>query len=356
VISCPRHLETLHRRAIADAVASSYGHALRNAIGAVGTASFRVRRRLEKSGALSADPELEGALDIIDKRMESATAVDKRFFEPAAEPRPVTELQGVLDDLVAALRLPPSVRLVASPACTSHVQGSAAELGLSLFCLVENASDALEAHGGGQIELRCVLRDGRAELSVTDEGPGLAGDRSQWFTPFVTTKAGHLGLGLTIVRRLAGRAGGSIALPERAGPGVTAVLTVPAVDAPPKVTSAPRVLLLDDDEASRLSLGGLLEDIGLDVVEASSLDEARSALSSGELALVLIDVYLRGEEGTDLIPEIRATHPEAKIAAVTGSATGDIEGADLVLVKGSSPAAMLEAIGKLLGGEIAARG
>jgi two-component system sensor kinase FixL len=70
---------------------------------------------------------------------------------------------------------------------------------------VRNAVEAMEA--GSRRELTIMTRAdavGRvAEIGVADTGPGIAPDiAARLFQPFVTTKAGGMGLGLSICREI----------------------------------------------------------------------------------------------------------------------------------------------------------
>src|SRR5690606_22187219 len=63
--------------------------------------------------------------------------------------------------------------------------------------LMQNAAEALEGRADGQITLTMERVADHVELRVADNGPGVADDiRDQLFTPFVTSKANGLGLGL----------------------------------------------------------------------------------------------------------------------------------------------------------------
>jgi signal transduction histidine kinase len=64
----------------------------------------------------------------------------------------------------------------------------------------------------------------RVQIVVDDEGPGLGDDASRVFERFYTTRpseAGHLGLGLAIVRALCERAGGTVKAGNAGQPGGT---------------------------------------------------------------------------------------------------------------------------------------
>jgi two-component system OmpR family response regulator len=114
-----------------------------------------------------------------------------------------------------------------------------------------------------------------------------------------------------------------------------------------------RVLLLDDDDAARLTLAALLED-EFDVAEVSCLADARASLTNGTaFDLVLLDRHLGDGHGIDLIPLVRSQLPRCKIIVVSGSAGQDdgepATAADAYFGKGDDPDALFEKIHALLG-------
>jgi signal transduction histidine kinase len=78
-----------------------------------------------------------------------------------------------------------------------------------LFNLLNNA---LEAQGyGGSIDIQVMAARGQVEISVCDDGPGIAAsDRERIFVPFFSTKASGTGLGLALARKFIEEAGGTI--------------------------------------------------------------------------------------------------------------------------------------------------
>jgi signal transduction histidine kinase len=69
--------------------------------------------------------------------------------------------------------------------------------------------------------------DGRAEVIISDDGPGVpAADRERIFQRFVTTRAGGNGLGLSTSRQIAEAHGGTLTLQEGSG-GATFLLQLP---------------------------------------------------------------------------------------------------------------------------------
>jgi CheY-like chemotaxis protein len=78
------------------------------------------------------------------------------------------------------------------------------------------------------------------------------------------------------------------------------------------------VLVVDDEPAIRLLCRVNLELDGHRVLEAGTLDEGRKALAQTP-QLVLLDLHVAGEDGLDLLTEIRADQPEIKVVLLTGT-------------------------------------
>lgn len=92
--------------------------------------------------------------------------------------------------------------------------------------LLLNALDVMES--GGRLTLVSRVEDGMVQVSISDTGPGIP--RKEWdniFQPFITTKEGGTGLGLTISRRIANEHGGEIRVRSRPGRGSTFTVLLP---------------------------------------------------------------------------------------------------------------------------------
>lgn len=104
-----------------------------------------------------------------------------------------------------------------------------------LVNLIGNALKFAPAGSVVEIRSRAVEQGGRrfAEITVADAGPGVApGDRERIFEPYVqageSRKAGGLGLGLAICKRIVEAHGGRIVVEPRAGGGSCFLFTLPA--------------------------------------------------------------------------------------------------------------------------------
>ena len=102
--------------------------------------------------------------------------------------------------------------------------------------LIANALDAL--HAGCHVTVTTTATTAGAQITVTDDGPGMsAEDRERAFLRFTTSNPNGTGLGLAIVHRLVTSNGGRARLAETAGGGLTVLLDFPGVPAPNNTAS-----------------------------------------------------------------------------------------------------------------------
>jgi signal transduction histidine kinase len=77
------------------------------------------------------------------------------------------------------------------------------------------------------VEISAVAVDSGVEVRIDDDGPGLSPDHPAHVRPFFTTKAGGLGLGLPIARKILLLHGGVLELRDREPRGVSARVVIP---------------------------------------------------------------------------------------------------------------------------------
>src|SRR5947209_3312542 len=157
--------------------------------------------------------DLNRGLGVIGSRAESLRRLMAAYARLAQLPRPRLEPLSVAEWVrrVAALETRRPVRVCPGPDVTIRADGG--QLDQLLINLVRNAVDATQ-EGGGQVELGWTAHDGRLEVWVRDDGPGLA-DTVNLFVPFYTTKAEGSGIGLALSRQIAEAHGGSLTLANR---------------------------------------------------------------------------------------------------------------------------------------------
>jgi two-component system, NtrC family, sensor kinase len=166
------------------------------------------------------DPRRE-LLEKVEKQTFRASRIVSNLLEFARKPgreRREIDLGPLLAETAELLRERMSARrarLVWQPPSESiPVIGSEGELQQVFTNLMLNAIDAMAELGGGELRLALERRDGRAVVSVEDDGCGVPAElRDAIFQPFVTTKrgTGGTGLGLSICFAIVEQHGGVIA-------------------------------------------------------------------------------------------------------------------------------------------------
>ncbi|MGH3069730.1 MAG: sensor histidine kinase [Streptosporangiaceae bacterium] len=139
--------------------------------------------------------------------------VDQVIRDRAAAWRPVAEERGV--DL--------------RPSCNGPVPAMVGEGHLEqvLDNLLANALDAVPA--GGHVAVSAAAGGDGSRVVVSDDGPGMTPRQQEMaFRRFVSSTPGGAGLGLAIVHRLVTSNGGSAALSDTPGGGLTVTVTLPA--------------------------------------------------------------------------------------------------------------------------------
>ena len=212
--------------------------------------------------------------------------------------------------------------------------------------LCVNAQDAMPE--GGRLTLTNVIVKPSPELiarrklspgvyyarcSVSDTGCGIPAEvLPRIFEPFYTTKekGKGTGLGLPIVQRVAEEAGGFVEVESSPGQGTTFHLYLPIVPdqlapvtAPehaPLVQGKGRVLVVDDVDLLRDFTQKFLQMTGLNVLVASSGQQALKILedSSEPVDLLFTDYNMPGMTGLELIEQVVKRWPRTKCVLASG--------------------------------------
>ena len=220
------------------------------------------------------------------------------------------------------------------------------QIEMAILNLAVNARDAMPDGGTLTISAACESIDhghraglpaGRyIRLAVTDTGVGMDTEtQSRAIEPFFSTKGiGHgTGLGLSMVHGLASQLGGALTIRSRSGLGTSVELWLPIAGRPPAEDRGVReetprragtALLVDDEQLVRMSTADMLSDLGYEVVEAESAEEALRLLDEGLRPEVMItDHLMPGMNGMDLVQQARTRLPDLPVIVVSGYAEDD---------------------------------
>jgi two-component system nitrogen regulation response regulator NtrX len=95
-----------------------------------------------------------------------------------------------------------------------------------------------------------------------------------------------------------------------------------------------QVLVVDDEQDIRFSLRGILEDEGCEVLEAESGEAALELLETASPDLVLLDIWLTGMDGLEVLERIRERSRDLPVIMISGH--GNIETAVSAIKKGAT--------------------
>ncbi len=214
-----------------------------------------------------------------------------------------------------------------------QVWGDGARLQQITANLVSNALKFTPA--GGRVSVRLSARGERVRLDVEDTGEGIAAaDLPFIFDAFrqgTEPRAGGLGLGLDLVRRLTELHGGRVQVrSEGLGRGATFIVDLPLAPSPPAATAAGvrptgrlderMVMVVEDDDDTRAVLSFMLEAEGARVEAAATGLAAVEAAARVRPHVVLCDIGLPDIDGLEVARRLR-DHAElsgTRLIALTG--------------------------------------
>ncbi|WP_448202703.1 ATP-binding protein [Azospirillum sp. sgz302134] len=284
---------------------------------------------------------LEGLKALIDTLLDIARLDSGTLSAEPADFPAVTLMQRLAADYaprMAAKGL--RFRLAGSPV---WIRSDSVLLGRILGNLLDNALKYTD-HGG--VLLSCRRRGDHVRIEVWDTGPGIAPEHHdavfEEFVQLGPTGLDHnrgpgkgLGLGLSIVRRLATLLGHELMLRSRPGRGTVFSVMVPlaadgsvSLPPPPLLVAAgtdgpPLAVMLDDDATILTALGMMLEEWGFETISAATPEEAleRIAQRRRRPDVIIADYHLPGNgTGIEAIRRIR-TYCNAPVPSVV--LTGD---------------------------------
>lgn len=248
------------------------------------------------------------------------------------------DLVGVAVDALRTALISPAARghqlLVDLPSEPLPVHGDRALLEQALGHLLANA--AKFTRPGGQIGLRLGREEGQAVLRVRDNGVGIAAQvLPRIFNLFMSADwtrgrlGDGLGVGLTLVRRVAELHGGTVeAHSEGPDRGSEFVLRLPAPEQAlpqPPASEGPRqeplqVLVVDNSKEAAQSIALLLQTWGYQVRVTYDPFAALESARTQPPAVVLLDIGMPGMDGYEVARRLRQ-QPESQnvmLVAVTG--------------------------------------
>ena len=214
----------------AGRLAAEFAHQIKNPLAVINNVAFSLQRALRAGKTVTAQQ-----VEIIQEEVARADQVITQIMGYAQLSEGHVEKLNVIEELNHAIAqvFPPAVPTAIKVHCEyghgfSPLLMQRVHLSETFVNLLKNAREALGDKGNVQVTADCH-RDHLVEISVRDDGPGIAQDKiERIFEAYYTTKERGTGLGLAIVKHNVELYGGQVRVESELGKGAKFTLTFPA--------------------------------------------------------------------------------------------------------------------------------
>jgi CheY-like chemotaxis protein len=275
--------------------------------------------------------ELDHALAIIEDRARSARDLARRAIgSQGSQDQREQEVATVVADVVEALSVEAQrvrVGLVVDGDCPGVCLPLAADASQVLTNILMNA--LAWAPADSQVTIGLESTPAGVEVTVRDEGPGVAPGQKDRIFDGTTTREGGAGVGLKHARAVARAAGGDLDLvSDAASSGACFRVRWPRSDPPmpgapvssPRaaVLAGTRVLVVEDDIGVAMLLESALGARGAEVVVARTASEL-AARAGDRHDAALVDLSPIAHDVAGAVDLLRRGSPDVAIVFISGS-------------------------------------
>jgi signal transduction histidine kinase len=303
---------------------ATLAHELRNPLAPLGNMLEVLKRTDDASSRALAVSTMERQLRQMVRLVDDLLDLNRITHNRLELRKDATDLTALVEQAVEASRplaeASGHALTLLAPSTPIVLDADAVRLGQVFGNLLNNACKYTDR--GGTITVRIERLGDEASVTVSDTGTGIPADRLQgifdMFTQVETSRErsqGGLGIGLTLVRRLAEMHGGSVeAYSAGVGEGSQFVVRLPIATVPRAVAPGPaaaavvscrKMLVVDDNRDAASSLAMLLELDGHTIVTAYDGPSAFAAAETHRPEVALLDLGLPIMDGDEVCRRIR---------------------------------------------------
>lgn len=227
-------LFALERRAILSELGANLAHEIRNPLNLLNLSIHHLGRS-HKPEDKAKDEAYQKVIASCKNEIQHLNGIVTDFLtlgKPSKLSRKRFRVKGLVSEIETRLRQQIGIKgLRLDVDCREDIElvADPEQLRLAIFNLILNSIDIVPSGSTIHFAAERDRDTGEVRCSVSDEGPGIAGDDlDQVFEPYFTKRAGGMGLGLTLVRRIVEDHGGEIKAMNRAEGGAEFRFTVPS--------------------------------------------------------------------------------------------------------------------------------
>jgi PAS domain S-box-containing protein len=218
------------RLAAIGQVAAMVGHDLRNPLTSIKGATYYLKKKLGPK----MDEKAMEMLELIEKDIEHSNEIITDLMEYSKEIRlELTETtpKSIIKEALSLVEIPKNVKVIDSTQSEPKIKMDIDKMKRVFANFIKNAVEAMLE--GGKLTISTKESDGNVEIMFIDTGIGMAKEvMEKIWTPFFTTKAEGMGLGLPICKRVIEAHGGKISVESIVGEGTTFAVTIPVEPKP----------------------------------------------------------------------------------------------------------------------------
>ena len=213
------------RLAAIGELATMVAHDLRNPLQAVSAAAYYVKKATKQLG----NEQVASMLQRIEDSVKYSEKIVRDLLDFSANIKlelSETDPHSIVNQALSRLILPANIEVVDRTQNKPKSRLDVDRISRVIVNLVTNAFDAMP--DGGKLTVVSKEVNGSLELSFADTGSGIPKEKMErLWTPFVTTKAKGMGLGLPISKRIVESHGGQIIVDSENGKGTMFTVVIP---------------------------------------------------------------------------------------------------------------------------------
>lgn len=213
------------RLAAIGEVAAMVGHDLRNPLTGIKGATYYLKTKLYSK----MDEKTREMLELIEADIEYANKIITDLLEYSREVHlelTETNPKTIITETLHLIKVPKNIQIINRTRKEPKIRIDIEKMARVFHNLVINAIDAMP--NGGKLTITSRKTKDAVEFIFKDTGIGMTKETMEKiFTPFFTTKAKGMGLGLPICKRIIEAHGGKITVESAVGEGTTFILTLP---------------------------------------------------------------------------------------------------------------------------------
>jgi PAS domain S-box-containing protein len=218
------------RLAAVGQVAAMVGHDLRNPLASISGAAYYLKKKLGKR----LDKKAKSILEIIEREIKYSNKIINDLVEYSREIRlDLTEItpKAIVKNGLALAKIPKNVEVLNLTQDEPKIKVDVDKMTRVFANFIQNAVDAMPE--GGKLTILSKKSNRNIQFVFIDTGVGIAKEvMEKIWTPFFSTKAKGMGLGLPICRRIVEAHGGKISVESVVSEGTTFTVTIPVEPKP----------------------------------------------------------------------------------------------------------------------------